>query len=265
MSYERELAVAREAALAAGEIALERWGKAPARRKADGTWVTEADEAVEAELRRRLGAAFPEHDVLGEEEGLRAADGGEPRPGVPTWILDPIDATANYVAGIPIWAVLVGLRVDGAGVLGVAHAPALGETYEAVVGGGAFMNGAPIYVAPVRRLEQATVLLGGAGSFVAAGLEPSLSALVERAERDRGLGDFWGPLLVARGAAHAMVDAAPLALWDVAPLEPILAEAGAIVSGLSGEPWSESGPLLTSCGPDLHAQLVELFELRNMR
>lgn len=265
MSYERELAVAREAAFAAGEIALELWGKAAARRKVDDTWVTEADEAAEAELRRRLAAAFPEHDVLGEEEGLRAADGGESRPGAPTWILDPIDATANYVAGIPIWAVLVGLRVDGAGVLGIVHAPALGETYEAVVGGGAFMNGGPISVAPVERLEEATVLLGGAGSFVAAGLEPFLSALVTRAERDRGLGDFWGHLLVARGAAHAMVDAAPLAVWDVAPLEPILAEAGAVVSGLSGEPWPGAGPLLTSCGPDLHAEIVGLPRLRNMR
>ena len=75
MSYEQELAVAREGALAAGEIALELWGKAPARRKADDTWVTEADEAVEAELRRRLAAAFPEYDVLGEE-GLEAALAG---------------------------------------------------------------------------------------------------------------------------------------------------------------------------------------------
>jgi histidinol-phosphatase len=259
VTYEDELAVVREAVLAGGEIALELWGKAGARRKDDGTWVTEADEAVEAELRRRLAAAFPEHDILGEERGLSAAVDGGPRPGAPTWILDPIDATANYVAGIPIWAVLAGLRVDDAGVLGVAHAPGLGETYEGVAGGGAFMNGAPIHVEPVARLGEATVLLGGARHFVAAGLEDFLSALVARAEHDRGLGDFWGHLLVARGAAHAMVDAAPLALWDVAPLEPILAEAGAVVSGLSGEPWSPGEPMLTACGPELHAALVELY------
>ncbi|HUP33519.1 MAG TPA: inositol monophosphatase family protein [Gaiellaceae bacterium] len=254
MSYEAELALAREAAIAAGEIALRLQGSGAARRKADGTWVTDADEAVETELRRRIGDAFPEHGVLGEEQGPLPA-----RPGAPTWILDPIDGTANYLAGIPIWAVLIGLRVDGASVLGVAHAPALGETYEAALGGGAFMNGRPIRAAPVARLEEASVLFGAAGSFVESGLEGFLAALVAQAARDRGLGDFWGHLLVARGAAHAMVEAAPLALWDVAPLEPILAEAGAVTSRPTGEPWSEGQPLLTSSDRVLHETIVKLL------
>jgi histidinol phosphatase-like enzyme (inositol monophosphatase family) len=253
VSYEAELAFAREAAIGAGEIALRLQGTGAARRKPDGTWVTAADEAVEAELRGRIGEAFPGHGVLGEEQGLT------PRPGAPTWVLDPIDGTANYLAGIPIWAVLLGLRVDDTTVLGVAHAPALGETYEAVLGGGAFMNGRPIKAEPVARLEEATVLIGDAGSFVESGLEGFLAALVARAGRDRGLGDFWGHLLVARGAAHAMVEAAPLSLWDVAPLEPILAEAGAVASRPTGEPWSEGQPLLTSSDRALHETLVELF------
>ncbi|MGH3007287.1 MAG: inositol monophosphatase family protein [Gaiellaceae bacterium] len=254
MSYEAELAFAREAAIAAGEIALRLQGSATARRKPDGTWVTAADEAVEADLRRRIGEAFPGHGVLGEEQGLLP-----PCPGAPTWILDPIDATANYLAGIPIWAVLLGLRIAGTAVLGVAHAPALDETYEAVLGGGAFMNGRPIRAEPVARLEEATVLLGDAGSFVESGREDFLAALVTRAGRDRGLGDFWGHLLVARGAAHAMVEAAPLSLWDVAPLEPILAEAGAVATLPTGEPWSEGQPLLTSSDRALHETLVKLF------
>ncbi len=254
MSYEAELAFAREAAIAAGEIALGLQGTAAARRKPDGTWVTDADEAVETELRERIGEAFPGHGVLGEEQGLRT-----PLLGAPTWILDPIDGTANYLAGIPIWAVLLGFRVDDTTVLGVAHAPALGETYEAVLGGGAFMNGRPIRAEPVALLEEATVLLGDVGSFVEAGLEGFLAALATGAGRDRGLGDFWGHLLVARGAAHAMVEAAPLSPWDVVPLEPILAEAGAVASRPSGEPWSEGQPLLTSCGPALHETLVKLF------
>jgi len=253
VSYEGELAFAREAAIATGEIALHLQGTAAARRKPDGTWVTAADEAVEAELRRRIGEAFPEHGILGEEQ-----EPLPPRPGAPTWILDPIDATANYLAGIPIWAVLLGLRVDDTTVLGVAHAPALGETYEAALGGGAFMNGQPIRAKPVGRLEEATVLLGAAGSFVESGLESFLAALVARAGRDRGLGDFWGHLLVARGAAHAMVEAAHLSLWDVAPLEPILAEAGAVASRPTGEPWSEGQPLLTSSDRVLHETIVRL-------
>lgn len=250
MHFLAELDVARAAARAGAEAAASRFGGSfERRRKADATWVTEADTEAEAAVRAVLRDAFPDHNVLGEEEGLRQVSDG-----APTWVVDPIDGTANFVAGIPIWATLVALVVDGRSVVGVAHAPALGEVYEAAAGGGARMNGKPIRVEPVPSLAEATVLYGGARHFDPA----ALARLLARAGRDRGLGDFWGHLLVARGAAHAMVEAAPLSLWDVAALQPIVAEAGGRLTGLDGAEWAPGSGCLTSCGP-LHEELVALL------
>ena len=257
MTWEAELAFAEEAARAAGELALERFrGAVGARRKADGTWVTEADEAAERSLREAIAARFPAHNVHGEEEGLTRADGGPAVEGAPTWIVDPIDGTHNYVDGVPVWATLVALTVDGEPVVGVVEAPALGETYAAARGLGARLNGEPIRVRPAPALEDALVLFGAFADFLPEH-EELLLRVVRAAGRDRGLGDFWGHMLVARGSADAMLDAAPLALWDVAALQPIVAEAGARLTALEGSPWRAPGPALCAAEP-LHAELAAL-------
>jgi len=257
VSHAAELAFAQAAARAAGALALERFrGSVGARRKADGTWVTEADEAVERSLRAAIAERFPGHNVHGEEEGLLGADGGPAVADAPTWILDPIDGTHNYVDGVPIWATLVALAVDGEPVLGVVEAPALGETYAAARGLGARLNGEPIRARPAPSLEDALVLLGAFADFLPEH-EELLLRLVRGAGRDRGLGDFWGHMLVARGSADAMVDAAPLALWDVAALRPILAEAGALLTAMDGSPWVPGGPALCAAEP-LHREIAAL-------
>jgi histidinol-phosphatase len=252
----RELAVAREAARAGADEAMLRYrGSYASRRKADGTWVTEADEAAERAVRAVLGEAFPEHNVHGEEEGLAVRD-----PAAPTWVIDPIDATANFVTGIPIWATLVGLRVDDEAVVGVVCAPALGEEYAAARGGGATCNGEPIAVERVERVEDAQVLYADAGRLLER--VPAFASLLQRASRDRGLGDFWGHVLVARGAGHAMVEAADLALWDVTALEPIVSESGGRLTDLRGARWPGRGPALTTCGGPLHDEILALLAVR---
>ncbi|MDQ3982467.1 MAG: histidinol phosphatase [Actinomycetota bacterium] len=256
--YLRELDAAHEFARAGGKIALGHYRKQlRSQRKADGTWVTEADWAVEAQIRLRIARAFPDHNVLGEEEGLTASGGGPPVEGAPTWIVDPIDGTNNYIAGIPIWATLVALRVDGAGVVGVAHAPALGETYDAAAGSGARCNGETISVDPSPDLAAATVLFSGLDGWRTAGRAEAFAGLVERANRNRGLGDFWGHVLVARGAAHVMVEP-DLAVWDLAALQPILSEAGGKITDLDGKPWTERGGCVTTNGV-LHEEVVTLL------
>lgn len=254
--YDELLVTARAAARAGAAAAASDFGHArAARRKADGTWVTAADEAAERAVREVIAESFPATNVLGEEEGLRRADGGSPHPRAPTWIVDPIDGTANYVAGIPIWATLVALVEDDRPVLGVVVAPLLAEEYEAAAGHGARFNGAPISVDPADRLADATVLYGGMRWFARTGLDRPLANTVARAQRDRGVGDFWGHVLVARGAAHAMIEAAPLSIWDVAALQPIVTEAGGVVTALDGTAWRPGSPALTSV-PTLHAELV---------
>ena len=252
--YLQELDAALGFARAGGRIALRHFRtRLRSRQKADGTWATEADWAVEAQIRLRIARAFPDHNVLGEEEGLTAAGGGPAVDGAPTWVVDPIDGTDNYMAGIPIWATLVALRVDGRSVVGVAHAPALGETYDAASGTGARCNGETVSVDATGDLAAATVLFSNVDDWRAAGLGRGFAELTERARRSRGLGDFWGHVLVARGAAHVMAET-DLSVWDVAALEPIVAEAGGRLTGLDGKPW-ERGACITTNGP-LHDDVL---------
>ena len=255
--YVQELDAALGFARAGGRIALRHFRKQiESRQKADGTWVTEADWAVEAQIRLRIARAFPDHNVLGEEEGLTAAGGGPPVEGAPTWIVDPIDGTNNYMAGIPVWATLVALRVEGRSLVGVAHAPALQETYQAADGAGARCNDEPISVAATGALADALVLFGGLDGWREAGMERGFGELTRRARRTRGFGDFWGHVLVARGAAHVMVEPG-LSLWDLAALEPIVREAGGVLTGVDGKAW-ENGPCITTNGP-LHEEVLGLL------
>ena len=183
-----DLELARELALLGGGIALERYQRhPPATRKGDGSWVTEADIAAERAIRVRLAEARPDHNVLGEEHGLQSAAGGDAVPGRPTWIVDPIDGTHSYMIGIPLWATLVGLVVGGEPVVGVCHAPTLGETYAAAAGGGATMNGEPIAVRATP-LDEAMIVSGGLRGMQEHGIEPFYRELAAAAWRVRGLG-----------------------------------------------------------------------------
>lgn len=255
--YSSELASAKDFAAVGARIALGHYRDRPARKqKLDGTWVTEGDWAAEAQIRLRIARTYPDHNILGEEEGLTAAGGGRPTRGAPTWVVDPIDGTHNYMAGIPIWATLVALQIDGATVAGVCNAPALGEIYEAALGGGARMNDEPIGVDGLDRLDQATVLTVGPEVFAEHGLGDFLEALAAKSWRSRGFGEFWGHMLVARGAAHVMVEP-ELDTWDIAPLTLIATEAGGRTTHLNGAPWARRGSALTTNGA-LHDEIVEL-------
>ncbi|MFP4311201.1 MAG: inositol monophosphatase family protein, partial [Nitriliruptoraceae bacterium] len=169
-------------------------GRLDVRTKRDGTWVTEVDESVERELRARLRSRYPDHAVLGEEDGL---DGP---PDAPRWVLDPIDGTTNFVRGNPIYATLIGLQLDGHDVVGVVSAPALGTRFDGVLGGPAHQDGRPITVSATARLGDAEVALGDLRYFEQRGLLEGAVALATGAARQRGYGDFWQHCLVAAGS-----------------------------------------------------------------
>jgi histidinol-phosphatase len=252
-----QLEFAKELAQLGGKVAMGHFRHNPrARRKADGSWVTQGDWETEAQIRLRVARTFPQHNVHGEEEGLTRAGGGPPLDGAPTWVIDPIDGTSNYVAGIPVWATLVGLLVDDRSVVGVAHAPALGETYDAARGLGARMNGQSIRVSDLASLKEATVLSPGYESFLEHDVAPFFVELATKVHRSRGFGDFWGHMLVARGAAHIMAEPV-LRLWDYAALVPIVEEAGGRITTLEGGPLTDGSSCLTSNGI-LHDEVVAL-------
>jgi histidinol-phosphatase len=250
--YEHELSFASGLADRAGDIGMGLFlgDGLEVRHKADRTIVTQADTSIEAMVREQVAAAFPDDHVLGEEEG------GDDRATGRVWIVDPIDATANYARGIPIWATLIALQVDGELVLGLVHAPAIGERYEAVRGSGARMNGRPIRVSEVASLDGAQLFYSGLEAWPEDRRGRVLD-LLGRAPRTRGVGDFWGHALVARGAGEAMVEP-ELNVWDYAAVQVVVEEAGGRVTQLDGSPTRHLGSVVSSNGL-LHQEILASF------
>ncbi|HEY3263755.1 MAG TPA: inositol monophosphatase family protein [Actinomycetota bacterium] len=239
--FEPELAFAHELADAAGDLAMTFFrGSFEVRLKVDKTPVTEADLAIEAMIRERVHDRFPGDGITGEEGGVEGAS--ERR-----WIVDPIDGTKNFADGVQIWANLIAFEVDGEVVVGVANAPALGERYAAARGDGAAMNGEPIHVSRADRISRAFVLYAELGDWLAGSYPGALTELVAEARRDRGFGDFWGHMLVARGSADVMLEP-DLSTWDWAALDVIVREAGGRVSTFEGGPLRERGSLVSTNG-----------------
>lgn len=212
----------------ADRIALSYFGgRVAADAKADGSPVTVADREVESALRQRIAADFPGHAVFGEEEG------GLVDPSVPTWVIDPIDATKNFLRGIPVFATLIGVVIGTRSQVGVVSAPAMGERWDAAAGCGARRNGEGVRVSDIDRIEDAHVLHGGLKHLRDGGMWPVVEALTDRAWRTRGFGDFWMSLLVAGGMAEVAIELGPN-LWDVAALECLLTEAGGSLTRFDG-------------------------------
>jgi histidinol-phosphatase len=213
--------------------------------KPDLTPVTEADRAVEAELRRILAAERPRDAILGEEEGAAGSS-------VRRWLVDPIDGTRNYSRGIPIWATLIALEVDGVVQLGVVSAPALTHRWWAERGAGAYADGDRIHVSAISTIEESVL------SFA---IENDVPAVARRAWHARGFGDFWSYMLVAEGGVDGAVDAIGVSEWDLAAMQVIVEEAGGRFSDMSGEARIDSGNAVASNGL-IHDEL--LIELRRL-
>ena len=221
------------------------------RTKLDGSVVTATDEGVEAALRARILAEFPDHRVLGEEGGTSGGD-----PDAPTWIIDPIDGTTNFVKGNPVFATLIAHAVGTSDLIGVASAPALGSRWVGVVGEGAEQDGRAIGVSDVARLAQAEVAVG-AFSDLERGHPGVLATLAATTDRQRGYGDFWSYCLLAAGSTDAVLEG-QLNRWDLAAVRAIVEAAGGRVSDLLGRDGSEHGSALASNG-HLHEELLRML------
>jgi histidinol-phosphatase len=254
LDIEGELALALELADLADAVTLPHFRSTSLRvdHKADASEVTAADRGTEAAMRARLADARPDHAVLGEEEGLLGASDARS-----LWILDPIDGTANFVRGVPIWATLIALEHEGRFVVGVASAPALGRRWWAASGRGAFADSVPIHVSNVGDLAAAHLAYTDVGDFYEHGYGDALVALSRRARRARGLGDFWMHVLVAEGAFDAAVEP-EVNLWDLAAIKVIVEEAGGCFTDLAGEARPDGGNACSTNGL-LHAEVLAAF------
>jgi len=239
-----------EAARAAAEVAL-RYYRADIEvgLKADRTPVTRADREAEEAIKAVLGLAFPDWGFLGEESG---AEG----PQETRWIIDPIDGTKNFIRGVPVWAVLIGLEEAGQVTAGVVLNPATGTTYWARRGDGAFVDGAPIRVSDVDQMARATVLHSGLRLLRGTPWWDGLVRLVDACDRTRGFGDYYGYGLVAEGRAEIYVEN-DLKPWDIAPVKILVEEAGGCLTDFAGRPTIYDGTVLASNGR-LHAEALRL-------
>lgn len=222
MNFDNLLDFASRTATAAGEITLRHFGRTVLERKADGSEVTIADREAEEYLVAAIADAFPQDGVFAEEGGSAVSRSGR------RWIIDPIDGTRSYASGVPLYGVLLALEIDGVVVLGCCHLPALGETVVGAVGAGAWHNGERCTVSDVDRMQEARVVTSGLEYWRDWGTpagQGGWSRLVTGARYVRTWGDCYGYVLVATGRAEIHADIAVGALWDFAPMIPIMAEA----------------------------------------
>lgn len=251
-----DLALAQRLADAADAISVQRYRALDlaVETKPDLTPVTDADRAVEHAIREILSAQRPGDAVWGEEFG-RTGSADQPR----RWVIDPIDATMNYVRGVPVWATLIALLDGNDAVVGVVSAPALGRRWWAACGSGAWLAefaGAPrrLAVSRVARLEDASLSYSSFDGWADAGRADAFRGLIDRVWRTRAFGDFWSYLLVAEGAVDLAAEP-ELSLWDVAALVPIVTEAGGRLTGLDGIDGPHQGTAAASNGV-LHEALL---------
>ncbi len=200
-------------------------------RKDDHSIVTDADRAAEELVRAQLSRARSRDQVIGEEFGSHGESNRK-------WIIDPIDGTANFARGVPVWATLIALEEDDEMVVGVVSAPALNRRWWATVGTGAFTgprlsSAQRIHVSSTRNLEQATLSYGSLEGWAREGRLREFVNLLQRVERTRGFGDFWSYMLLAEGGIDVALEPS-LKLHNMAALVPIMSEAGGRFTDLGG-------------------------------
>ncbi len=199
--------------------------------KADATHVTEADLATERAIRAILEAERPDDGVFGEEFGITGDAARQ-------WIIDPIDGTANYLKGIPMWTTLIALAVDGVPRVGVASQPALGRRWWAATGLGAWTNTPDggvkrLSVSSVDEVSAASASFQSIRQWDEAGELDAVVRLSRAVWRDRGYGDTWPYMLLAEGRLEFVAEFG-VKEYDVAALVPIITEAGGRFTSYTG-------------------------------
>jgi histidinol-phosphatase len=254
--FESDLQLALRLANLADEITLARYQSLDleVEKKPDLSPVTDADRAVEQALINEFALHRPDDGVIGEEFGERSGTSER------SWVIDPIDATKNFVRGVPVWGTLIALMEGNAVKVGVVSAPAMARRWFAREGGGAFTvdvhgNVRQIHVSKVSQISDASISFSGLRGWRLVGLAEKFNALAESCWRQRAYGDFWSHLLVAEGAVDIATEP-ELNLWDMAPLDIIVREAGGRFSSIAGIDGPHGGNVIASNGL-LHQYVID--------
>lgn len=244
---------------AGGRILLDRLGRVTVREKGHADLVTEADLASQEAIRKSILRAFPHHAFLGEEDL-----GATPNPSVCSeyrWILDPLDGTTNFVHQVPHFSVSLALEHAGELVVGAVYNPVAEESFLAVRGQGAHLNGTPIRTSRVTTLVGALVAVGFPA--VVRPESPDLKAflaMIQRCQSVRRMGSAALNLAYVAAGRFDGCWSCSTKPWDAAAGALLVREAGGVVTGPSGTPFSvDSGHFLAGANPELHGLMCQLM------
>ena len=258
MTYQADLDLAIELADIADAISLQRFRALDlhVESKPDRSPVTDADRSVEQALKKVLAEKAPNDALIGEEYGNTGAASR-------TWIIDPIDGTANFMRGVPVWASLIALAEDGKPVVSVVSAPAMGRRWWAAPKIGAFtrdIDGSTraIAVSGIAELENASLSYNNLQLWDQAGLADELIEFSRKLWRTRAYGDFWSYMLLAEGALEIVTEH-DLKIYDIAALVPIVEQAGGKFSALDGPLTPQSSSVLAT-NKKLHDLTTAAFQ-----
>ncbi|MBO6509408.1 MAG: inositol monophosphatase family protein [Roseibium sp.] len=241
----------------AGELGLEyfrRLDTLTITQKGHQDLVSEADRNVETLIREELAKAYPDDGILGEEHGMEEGASGY------TWVTDPIDGTANFVAGIPQWCVIIACVHQGQVIVGVIHDPVAGETFKAAAGQGAFLNDKPIKASDSESLSNGSVGVGFNGRTAITDAVNAVGALVSKG------GVFFrnasGGLMLAYAASGRLIGyiESHMNAWDCLAGMLITREAGGVVMEQDINHALYHGARVVVGAPGVFADLKEIAD-----
>lgn len=223
--------------------------------KPDRSPVTDADKSTEKAIRELLATNRPDDAIIGEEFGNTETAGR-------TWIIDPIDGTANFLRGVPVWATLISLRINSEYAIGVVSAPAMGRRWWAGIGLGSFTSDPQqltrqLSVSKVSELADSSFSFGSMELWDQAGQLEKLIEISRSVWRTRAYGDFWSHMLVAEGAVDFAAEN-DLKIYDWAALVPILSEAGGHLTDQNGTVTAQTSAIVSS-NSALRDQVLKLL------
>lgn len=255
--YQADLKLALELADKADALSLPRFQSLDlvVETKPDLSPVTDADKAVERALVDQLATERPKDAVIGEEYGSSGAANRN-------WVIDPIDGTANFVRGVPIWASLIALSIDSHPKVSVVSAPAMGLRWWAAEGVGSFARGIDgrvrkLSVSKVAKISDASISYNSLQLWQKSEFLDGLLKLSAKAWRTRAYGDFYSYMLLAEGAIDVVAEH-DLKIYDIAALVPIVEQAGGEFSALQGD-LTESSSSVLATNSLLHPKIRQIL------
>jgi myo-inositol-1(or 4)-monophosphatase len=217
--------------------------------------VTAADREAEAIIRQRIKAAYPDHGILGEEHGRETGSSAC------TWVIDPIDGTRSFIAGIPLWGTLIALNDGARPILGIMDQPYLGERFVGSRAGARMTErgGDRVELAtrPCGSLSVAVLMCTDPAMFLHADERAAFDSLRAAARLTRYGADCYAYCMLARGLVDLVVEA-DLKPYDIQALIPVIEGAGGLVTDWRGGPADQGGQVIAAGDPAVHAAALAI-------